>query len=80
MLGVKTVTKRRRKFYPCKWYFRNVFWVMVAAILFPKKISVWAVFTQCFHVLLGMTGADLVGGELFLCFSHILVNFWLTGG
>ena len=75
MFGVKTETKRRRELYPCKWYFRNIFWVTVADILFPKKILVCAVFTQCFHVFLGMTDADLIGGELFLCFSHILVNF-----
>ena len=54
------------------WWIRGIseihFGRWVAVLLFPQEMFLW-ILRYC---------VDLLGAELFLYFSHILLNFWMT--
>ena len=54
--------------YDNTWYFRNSFWSVSSCFIISTR-DVFVNFEIC---------VDLLGAELFLYFSHILLNFWMT--
>ena len=56
-------------------YFGNLYWAVGSYIIVSTR-DLCEFFTQ--YCLVFLTNMDLVSAELFLYFSHILLNFWIS--